>query len=333
MTVSRSISFGAWVGVVVVGLTAFLAGYTTASRTPAPTATETERETLELASLTSPFLECSGELNGDFSLVQARDAISAYLQEARQTDPSLEVSVYARDLDNGPWIGIDERKPFLPASLSKVPVMLYILAHAEGDPSILDRELVYPGPDAMTDQDSMEGAPEGLKMKAGERYPYRDLLYRMIVHSDNHARELLMTGITEEDVVNLMSTMHAGGGYENGEFLISPKVFSTFFRVLYNATFIGRPLSEYALSLLSQEAFPAALRRPIPTNVTVASKFGFREDMLPGGREALLHECGIVYQEDTPYVLCVMTKSAESSPDRLAEIISEVSRVVWEEKS
>lgn len=141
-----------------------------------------------------------------------------------------------------------------------------------------------------------------------------------------------MTGFTEEDVNGLMATMHAGGGTEEGEFVMSPKEYSTYFRVLYNATFLGRPLSEYALELLSRGDFEGGIRRRLPGDVVVASKFGFRDDRTRGGQETTLHDCGIVYQPGTPYVLCVMTRSSQSSSDRLAEVISDLSWIVWNEK-
>jgi len=311
---------------------AFLSGFLTSSRVSNPKAPETERETLDLAHLTNPFLECAGEINADQELVRARDSVVAYIGDARRIDPSLLVSVYARDLNNGPWVGVDEKESFFPASLSKVPAMLYILAQAEENPSVLQRVVRFPGPEAMRDQDSMEGAPEELRLRAGESYTVEDLLYRMIVHSDNYARELLMTGFTETAVNDLMAKMHAGGTYQDGEFLMSPKTYSTFFRALYNATFLGRPLSEYALGLLSQGDFQGGIRRSLPSNVVVASKFGFRDDRARGEEGVSLHECGIIYQPGTPYLLCIMTRSRQGTPDRLAEILADISRIVWNEK-
>jgi hypothetical protein len=51
------------------------------------------------------------------------------------------VSVYYRDLNNGPWLGINEREQFFPASLMKVPLMMHYYKVAEEHPGILD-ELV-----------------------------------------------------------------------------------------------------------------------------------------------------------------------------------------------
>jgi beta-lactamase class A len=290
---------------------------------------ETERGTFELSRLTSPYLECPGVEGADPGLVRARDASLAYVRHARSVDSTLQVSMYVRDLDHGSWIGIDENESYFSASLLKVPVMIYLLVRAEGDPSFLAREAVFPGPQGMSEEDSMEGAPADLRMQAGATYTYSDLLYRMIVLSDNFAMELLMADFRPEDVKRLMATIHAEEGLSSGgEPVVSPRGYGLFFRVLYNATFLGRPMSEHALSLLSEAHFTRALRRYIPEGVTVASKFGFRLGA-PEAGGTQLHECGIVYQPGAPYLLCVMTRSDRASPDRLAELIAEISRIVW----
>ncbi len=315
-----------------VALLAFLAGGLLFPEKKPGAPLETERETMALSRLTSPYLECPGTMDADLSLVQARNVASRYIRAAQEGDNTLRISLYARDLNNGPWIGINEREAFLPASLSKVPLMIYILSQAEADRGILDEEVVFPGVERMSDEDSMEGAPEEIRLQPGQSYTYSDLLYRMIAYSDNHAKELLMTGIGSEDVNRLMSSIHAQENLLNGLYTVSPKTYSALFRALYNASFLGRPLSEYALSLLSEGFFQGALRRHIPDDVTVASKFGHIDAGGGSGGEVQLHECGIIYQPGSPYLLCVMTKSSSAPPDRLAEIIADLSLIVWEEK-
>ena len=293
---------------------------------------EVERETMALHRLTSPYLECPGFMNADLRLVQARDAVMEYISEAQEADSTLTISVYARDLNNGPWIGINERQGFAPASLSKVPLMIYLLSQAEGDPSLLKREIVFPGPDMMTEHDNMQESPEEMRLKTGESYTTWDLLYRMIAYSDNFAKELLMKDVDPEDVNELMSAINAQENLVGGEYFSTPKSYSALFRALYNASFLGRPMSENALSILAESRFRQGMRRYLPEEVTVASKFGY---FVAGGDaigQVQLHECGIIYQPGSPYLLCTMTESEQASPDRLAEIVANVSRIVWETK-
>ncbi len=315
-----------------VALLAFVAGgfLFPEKRSGAPA--EIERETVELSRLTSPYLECPGIMDADLNLIQARKVASRHIREVQEGDNTLRVSLYARDLNNGPWIGINEREAFLPASLSKVPLMIYILSQAETNRGILDEQVVFPGAERMSDEDSMEGAPEELRLQPGQSYTVSDLLYRMIAYSDNHAKELLMTDVSPEDVNRLMSSIHAQETLVNGLYAISPKTYSALFRALYNASFLGRPLSEFALFLLSEGYFQNALRRDIPDDVTIASKFGHLNASGNPVGEVQLHECGVIYHPGSPYLLCVMTRSSWASPDRLSEIIANLSRIVWEEK-
>jgi beta-lactamase class A len=300
---------------------------------PTSDTTGTERGSLEINRLTSPWLECAGQLNADFKLGEARGEAEAFITDRQLRDPTLRISVYARDLNNGPWIGIDERELFAPASLSKVPVMLFVLAEAEKDPTLLNRRLVYPGPDGMEGSDNMENAPEEWRMVPGQAYDYQDLLFRMIALSDNHARDLLRQGIPERDLLGLMATIHAEEVQVGDRRLISPKSFNTFFRVLYNSTLLSRSMSEYALAILAQSYFMDGLRKYIPEDIPIASKFGFHTGFTDGAPDTQFHECGIVYQPGSPFTLCVMTRSAQSTPDELVEMVAQLSHIIWRRTS
>lgn len=292
-----------------------------------------ERQTNLFHRLTSPFLECAGLLNGDRTLVRVRRAVMGYIQDQTRQDPSLQVAVYARDLHDGPWIGIDEQKAvFTPASMWKVPLMMYILAHADSDPAILDREIVFPGREQMRRPDSLEGAREELKLQTGQSYSYRDLLFRMIAYSDNYAEELLSTGVSKADVDRLLYALNAPDTLIDGRFYVTAKEYGALFRVLYNSTLLSRERSETALGFLTRSSFRGGLRKPIPEDVEVASKWGLFDGRGSAGGEVQFHECGIVYLAASPYTLCVLTRSSHASPDRLAGIVAEISRMVWDAK-
>jgi beta-lactamase class A len=292
-----------------------------------------EQASVDHTRLTSPFLEIAGEPNGDAKIVRARQPLLSFIRGEQENDPTLRVSVYARDLYNGPWIGIDEGELFVPASLNKVPVLIYILAQAESDPTLLDQSLVYPGPEAMTSPSSLEEGMDEFRMEAGTSYTYRDLLFRMIAYSDNHAKELLMVGISEADIEALMQVVHAGSTLVDTRYAVDAKTYASFFRILFNSNFLGRAMSEYALYLLTQSHFQGGIRRFIPEEVTIASKFGFNDSHGDMPHSAELHECGIIYQPEAPYVLCVMTRSGGRSVDEMAETIAQVSRIVWNTKT
>jgi beta-lactamase class A len=64
----------------------------------------------------------------------------------------------------------------------------------------------------------------------------------------------------------------------------------------------------------------------VPAGISVANKFGERE-LADGTRQ--LHDCGIVYHPERPYVLCVMTKGA--SFEQLSRTVADVSQLVYRE--
>ena len=84
-------------------------------------------------------------------------------------------------------------------------------------------------------------------------------------------------------------------------------------------------MSEKALEYLSKSDFKYGLVASLPANIVVAHKFGFWAEN--GVR--LLHDCGIVYYPNNPYLLCVMT----SAPDKEGydPTISELSRFIYQE--
>lgn len=320
---------GRWPWVLLGALipAAFVIGRLTSR--PVGPADSVERSVFRGAVLTSPYLEGSGAENADGSLVRARAAVAEYLAERQQADPTLRVSLYARDLDSGPWIGINDRALYLPSSLTKVAVLLRALQREEEESGFLDRQLAFPGPEVMVGDDTMRGAPDSLRLQTGHSYPVRDLLHRMIVYSDNYAFELLVNHGAGEGMSRLLYDLSAEQYLEDGRVYYDARTVATMLRSLYNSSVLSRRHSEYALELLTRSVFDQGLRRHLPPDATVASKFGFHASSDGGPPHHEFHECGITYRPRAPYVVCVMTATDEGSPEDLQGIVGDVSRILW----
>lgn len=65
--------------------------------------------------------------------------VEGYCAAQKKEGAADEIAVYFRSLGDGIWFGIDERKPFSPASLLKVPVMMAMYKSAERDPALLKK--------------------------------------------------------------------------------------------------------------------------------------------------------------------------------------------------
>ena len=260
----------------------------------------------------NPLLECEdGGLISARELTSFRSSVEDLIEEQKDRGTVRSVAVYFRDLNNGPWFGIGERGPFSAASLLKVPILMAYLKHAEDDPSILGKKILASG-----DTDGMQNIRPSEVVKAGNVYTVEDLLYKMIVYSENNAARLLLA----EDGSNYCQKIYADLGLPvpdvtKPDYSITVKAYASFFRVLFNASYLNRQWSNQALDLLSKAEFGGGLRAGVPSRVTVTHKFGERKI----DDEIQFHDCGIVYYPDRPYLLCVMTRG-----ENLADLVSAV---------
>jgi beta-lactamase class A len=149
----------------------------------------------------------------------------------------------------------------------------------------------------------------------------------MIEYSDNEAKELILhtlePGFVEKVMADIGIKVNPG---DNPDF-VSVKDYSGFFRLLYNATYLNRTLSEKALQILSKTRYNKGLVAGLPSGITIAHKFG--ERAFSDSNIKQLHECGVVYVEGSPYEICVMTRGTDF--DQLASVIADISALVYKD--
>jgi len=234
-----------------------------------------------------------------------------------------EMSVYYRDLSDGPWFGINEKVAYNPASMMKVSLMIAWLKRAEKDPSVLQRKLAF---DEKAHKGRLQILKPGQSIKSGVSYTVEDLIRYMIQYSDNKAMLLLNSNMTAEDFRFINNNMDVNNEPDTAEYTITVKSYSGFLRILYNASFLNREMSEKALELMSHEEFPYGIVAGIPKGVKLASKFGeFVREENPG--DIQLHEFGIVYHPKGPYILGVLTRGNNWKGQ--ADVIKSLSELVY----
>lgn len=251
--------------------------------------------------------------------------IARLVDEAVTRRRATRVSVYYRDLIDGPWFGIHEDAPYNPASLMKLPVMIAWLKRAEGDRTALGRtftfdEAEYPG--------RAQATQPRKTLSQGGRYTVEELLRYMLSYSDNRAMWLLYRDLRQEELGDVLDEMDISNDARSGENQVSAHGYSGFFRILFNASYLGREMSEYALHLLTAEDFPQGIQAGVPRGVTIAGKFGEYLPEGPGG-EVQLHEFAIVYHPRGPYILGIMTRGRDWAAQ--AGVIRDVSSAVYAE--
>lgn len=253
--------------------------------------------------------------------------IEGSISEARRAGEVVAASVYFRDLDTGRWIGVNEEKPYAPASLLKVPIMMTYLKEAEENPELLNKKYGY------------ERKPDDINpliterfLQSGQDYTVSDLIRGMIVQSDNSAKDVLTSHISPDILNETYTALEIRGAYDtttpHDRYEISTKKYALFFRVLYNGTFLSREMSNRAAEFLTEVQFDKGLRAGTPTNVRIAHKYGVSATPKGDGSFTVeLSDCGIVYSQSSPYLLCVMTEG--SDPFVLAGVIKKIAEIVY----
>ena len=289
-----------------------------------------EQESYEIRSqtggLTNPLLDCevAGYRRGH-ELRPFKPQIEALVDRLIARHDAERISVYFRDLDNGPFFGIREKEVFTGASLLKVPTIVAVLLQAEDNPGFLARTVRF---EAYPDEDSPGQFVPEQKLARGQIYPVDELLRRAAAFSDNAAVGVLNQIVDPKYVARVYRELDVPQPPpgQPGARAIAPLGYGHLFRVLYNASYLNRPLSERALGYFAESTFHGGLEAGVPPGTTVSHKFGIYA--IPGRTQtAQLHDCGIVYRPGRPYFLCVMTEGGDA--DTLAAAIRQISQEVF----
>lgn len=270
----------------------------------------------------NPLLECEvAEGTIDAKKQNFRDGLGQFVQQVKEERKLSEVAVYFRDLNNGPAFGVDEQGEFFPASLLKVPVMMAYYRWAETESGLLGREIFFEAPRDFGVSITITPREE---LDPGKSYTVEELINRMIKFSDNQATYLLVQNLPQEKVIRLFRTIGVESDViMDGNAKITVKEYASFFRILFNSSYLSRESSEKALALLSSTDYNDALPAGVPRGVVVSHKFGEAGTM---NVERQLHDCGIVYFPGHPYLACIMTRGQD--PELLKQSIAGISRFI-----
>jgi beta-lactamase class A len=275
-------------------------------------------------SFISPLLECEAAEGAVEDLGVLKNAAVSKVDSLIKSKKASLVSVYYRDLNNGPWFGINEKEGFIPASLLKVPTMMTVFKVAEDDPSFLNASVEYLG----STLNSQQLIKPREQIVNGRRYTISELIEHMIKYSDNNAALVLDNVLPDEDKDSAYSGLGiAPPSRDNAQVdSMSTRTYASFFRILFNSTFLSAKYSEKALSLLAETDFKEGLVKGVPAGVPVAHKFGERVT----DSNVQLHDCGIIYYPKKPYLLCIMSRGSNITD--LTNVIAELSKTIYDER-
>ncbi len=270
---------------------------------------------------TNPLLECTGSDNSFGQINVSKSGLENLVNSITDSGKVKLMSVYFRDLNNGPWIGVNEHERFVGGSLLKVPILISYLKLSETDPTILNKTIDYKK--QLTT--NLQYFSSSRQLEVGKSYTIEELLENMIYYSDNNAALLLSNNLGTRNFDDIFTALGMGTPDPNSPYPVDAQTYAAFFRILFNASYLSRSTSEKALDMLSHVEFNRGIQGQLPNNIVVSHKFGERSD----GDINQLHDCGIVYYPNNPYLLCIMSQGG-TFPD-MADAIAKVSKFVYDQ--
>jgi hypothetical protein len=283
-------------------------------------------------SYTNPELDCINT-EAVFSEIHERELkVKEYVESVTKLKRANRVGVFFRDLKTRRWFGINHADNFSPGSLLKLPLAVAFYKLAEIDERMLSQELEYKASGASLND--LEFFKRSEPLVSDKKYSVMDLIERMIKDSDNEVLPTLISALPEGyyekvllDLGIRIPSLRDGGIRAD---FFSPSSNAAVLRSLYNSSYLNVAGSRTVLEILTRSSFNEGLVAGLPDGTLIAHKFGEGIAVDPVTHENIkleLHACGIVYKNDAPYILCVMTEGSDFKD--LSKVISDISRIIW----
>ncbi|MGC8864042.1 MAG: serine hydrolase [Armatimonadota bacterium] len=238
-----------------------------------------------------------------------------------------EVSVAVRDISNAGSISVDDDLVISSASVIKLPMLV------EAMRQVRDGELAMGWEFSLAEAQRVKGSGVMRYLHTGVKLTLKDLLWLMIVVSDNTATNILVD-VLGTDRVN--STMRAMGfekttlqrkmydwqAIERGlDNVCTASEIADLLARIANKQALGGEWDEMMVDMLAHQQDTSRLGLFLPEKAKLANK--------TGSREGIYHDCGIVSTDAFRYSIAVFTRDARSTGDAHMAI-ARISRAVYD---
>ena len=241
--------------------------------------------------------------------------------QIRDIDRSLDgvMGVAIEDLTTGQKFYLREDEVFPQASSIKITVLaeLYHQAQlsaegASGKAKLTDLYTVD-RKDLVQDSDILLGLTPGVT-----RLTNRDVATMMVAVSDNAAANVLIDRVGMDNVNALLDSlglthtrlrrkmMDLKAASEGRENISTPREMMTLLDEIYRGKVLNREMTEDFLKMLSTHK-DSPITKALPEGTRIADK--------PGELEAVRNDSGIVYAQNRPFIICIMTTYLENERD------------------
>lgn len=224
-----------------------------------------------------------------------------------EVDHNLDgvLGVAILDLSSGKKILLHADDVFPQASSIKIAVLAELYRQAQAGKLKLTDFYTVQASDLVPDSDIMGGLTPGVT-----RITLRDLATMMVAVSDNSATNVLIDRVGMENVNALMDSlglahtrlrrkmMDLKAASEGRENISTPAEMTALLEALYRGKVLNKAMTADFFTMLGthKESF---IPRDLPEGLKIANK--------PGELEGVRNDSGVVFVENRPYVICVMT--------------------------
>lgn len=255
------------------------------------------------------FLLCPGFGQNAANTAAAKQQVLWQKLEASIDDVDHELDgvmgVAIQDLTSGQKLVRRGDDVFPQASSIKTALLAELYRQAQTGKLGLTDIYTVQASDLVPDSDIMGGLTPGVT-----RVTLRDLATMMVAVSDNSATNVLIDKVGMDNVNALMDSLGlahtrlrrkmmdlkaAGQGREN---VSTPGEMMNLLKQLYDGKVLNKEFTDDFFKLLSTHK-NSFLPRDLPDGLKIANK--------PGELEGVRNDSGVVFVENRPYVICVMT--------------------------
>jgi beta-lactamase class A len=230
------------------------------------------------------------------------------------------------DLSNGKKFLLHADEVFPQASSIKIAVLAELYHQSQAGKLKLTELYTVQAGDLVPDSDIMGGLTPGVS-----RITLRDLATMMIAVSDNSATNVLIDRLGMENVNALMDSLGlthtrlrrkmmdlkaAGEGREN---ISTAAEMMALLEGLYRGKVLNKEMTDDFFKMLSTHK-GSFIPRDLPEGLKIANK--------PGELEGVRNDSGVVFVENRPYVICVMTTYLRQERDG-EEAIARISAAAY----
>lgn len=215
------------------------------------------------------------------------------------------------DLSTGYHTGVNASASMPAASTIKIPVMVEVFEQLEAQQFDLAHRVVLRASDKDWGSGDLCDAPPG------SSYSVAELLGKMIDISDNTATNMLIRLVGRNKInatmrdmglshTRLTGDIRTDGWAIRRQLRTSPADLVRLLALMARRRLVDEWSSNEMISILEQDQYNTLLPEPLPEDVPIAHKTGSFFDTL--------NDAGIVYADNAPYVIAVMTTALPSQP-------------------